>query len=447
MKNKLQAIGILFVILIALIAIASIVTKKDDLEVIEETIENKTYEVTSFPQSEISSISFTNEGETDSYTRTENGWTLNGSTLPISQTALAYSCGIISNFSANEKFDSSSNQYGTDTSTKSVIATLNDDSYVSFTFGTNTPDGVYSYVKIEGSDNDGIYSMPVMITDSFVLTKDKSAFKNFEQIEFETLNKIVINQKDYQNLVLEVPTEERKIDENLQGISTMLMVSPYKDKTIFMQNFVDDIFPTITALSFGELVESDCQDLSKYGLDNPFLTIEIISNNGELKLQVGDEADDLHYYVKNKDENHVFLMTKELLEPFVNVDCYSFLNKFTMLNGVDSVESLNIVIGSDNYELTKNTVNGKVIDETQYSNLYKSIIGVQLSLYTDEQLNGDSVEQSYDFTLNDGTTKNYKYYSYNDQYDAFYDSDAQMWALVSKAELDNISNNLKSITQ
>ncbi len=444
MKNKKKSIIILLIALVVLIIVALVATNKTDEPITEEPAD-EIYQVTSFPSSDITKMEFVSENETDIYTRTESGWQLEGSTLPIDQNALAYSCGIIANFSSTQVFDETTNAYGTDTSSKKVIATLSDNSTVTFTFGSNTPDNIFTYVKVEGSDADGIYSMPVSTANSFVLTKDTAAFKGFEQIEFQTLNKIVINQKDYQNLVLEVPTEEQVISQNLQGVSTLIMDSPYKNKTIFMQNLVDDVFSTITTMSFGELIESDCTDLAKYGLSDPFLTIEIISNNGELKLQVGDKADETNYYVKNEDDNHVFLMSEELLAPFIDVDCYSFLNKFIMLNSIDEVSSIKISTDTDTYELKQNSINGKDIGEEQYTNLYKSVISIQLSLYTDKVDNTNQVEyQQYDFTFNDGSTKSYTFYSYDDQYCTYYDPDAEMWAFVSKAELDAVISNIQS---
>ncbi len=447
MKNKLQTIGILFVFLVVLIFIATIATKKSDDEIlIDEITENQTYQVTSFNSNDIVKLDFSQENGVDTYDRTEDGWVLENSSLPINQSVLSYSCNAISNFSSIEKFDTTQNDYGTTDSPIYITAYLKDDSTIKLTFGAKTPDGVYDYIKVEGSDNDGIYMLPTVSAEFMFLTKDTAAFKTFEQIDFETLNKIVINQKDYQNLVLEIPTDASNPEEHIQGVSELIMTSPYENKTIFMQNFVDDVFSTITALEFGELIENDCDDLSKYGLDNPYLSIEIISDNNSLQLEVGDAYDDFHYYVKYKNSNNIFLMTKELLAPFIDIDCYSFLNKFLMLNAIDTVDNIKITDSTNTYTIEKNIVNNIDVDESVFTNLYKAIVSIQLSLYTDD-LSPSDIYQTYIFTFNDGSIKEYNFYKYDSQYCSYYDDEAKRWTLVSLSDLDAVIGTIKNIIE
>ncbi len=435
MKNKLQIIAMLVVVSLILAILVFVKNSKETP--IADAVENATYNVTSFESSKINQISYTNNGVTDTYIKTDDVWSLENSTLKIDTEAVKFSCALMSNFSSNEKLDEATGDYGTSANIYKASAILDDNSEITFTVGNTSPDGVYNYIKVTGSENDGIYMMPVVVVETLVLDKNQIALKDFEQIDFPTLNKVVINQKDYQNLVLEVPKEDVKIAENLQGISKLIMQSPYKNKTIFMQNFIDEVFPTVTALKFGDLVENDSTDLSKYGFNEPFLSVDIISDNGEIHLVVGSKESEKHYYAKNADDNNVFIMNEELLKPFINIDCFTFLNSFVALVPIESVGEVNITKNDVGYDLT--------VDETpEFAEFYKKLVSLQFDGAIDS-FDKDKANEyltiNFSSKENSDDNKTFEFYNYNDKYCVYYDFESETWFTVDKAQLDNIAKS------
>ncbi len=450
MKNKTKTIGILVVVFAVLLILFKVVSTKE-VEVVPD-VSTTSHGITSFPSSNITKLEYTIGSEVNTFNYKDNTWVLENSTLAINPKPVVMSAALFANLSSYEKFDEATSDYGTKNSTTKVVATLNDNSVITITIGDKTPDGAFNYIKSEGTQSDGIYmsngiyTLPVVSVDSLLVTKNDVANKTLAQIEFETLSKIVVDQKDYQNLVLELPkTEEQKqISENYQGVSLLVMQSPYKNKTIFMQNFVDEVFKTITTMAFGDLVESDSSDFAKYGLDKPFITINIVSNNGEINMQVGDMADDKNYYVKNTNENHVFLMSKDLLAPYINIDCFKFMNRFVALIPLDKVDSITIEKDDYVYEVKQNSINGIPVESTEFSNFYKKIVSLEIDSYTNAMFDIANYDFILTYNLKDGTKKEYKFSSTDIGY-LYYDDEADLYAYVGKSQIDNILNSAYSL--
>ncbi len=444
MKNKTKTIGILVVVFAVLLILFKVVNTRKEGEVPETT--STVYSINSFPSANITKLEYTIDNEVNTFNYIENAWVLENSTLPITQNPIILSASLFATISSYETFDSSSNDYGTTNSTNKVTATLNDGNTITLTVGDKTPDGAYNYFKAEGSQNDGIYTIPAISVSSLLITRNAIAVKTLDQIEFETLNKIVIDQRDYQVLDLELPkTEEQKeISENYHGVSLLIMQSPYPNKTIFMQNFVDNVFSTITEMAFGDLVESDATDLAKYGLENPFITINIVSGNGEINMQVGDMADDTNYYVKNTKDNHVFLMSKDLLAPYIDVDCFKFMNRFIALIPIETID--NVILRQDDmvYEVKENSINGYTVDGQDFSNFYKKIVSLEIDSYTYAMYDVNNYDVQITFNLKDGTQKDYLFSSTDIGY-RYFDEEAHLYSYIGTSQIDDIFNTADSL--
>ncbi len=446
MKKKLQVIGML-IFIFAVLALVFFTTGKKETPV-KDNVSNSAYIITSYEQADVIKAEYGSGKEIDNYVlASKDQWKLENSTLKIDSAPLVFSTALMTNFSSNEKFDEETSDYGTKKSTTYAKVTLKDGTQLTFTIGDKTPDGTFNYILVSGSENDGIYTIPVLICESLMLDKNKVALKDFEQIDFPTLSKVVINQKNYQNLVLET-TEDVEVAENLQGISTLIMKSPYPNKTIFMQNFIDDVFPTITALGFGDLVESDTVDLKKYGLNEPFLIIEIVSENGSINLEVGDKTSDEKYYVKNVGENHVFLMTRELLEPFIDVDCFDFLNRFITLIPIEKTDSVAISSKDKTFIFDNNKLNNIQLTEDEASSFYKKVVSVQLDAPLKKQdVKTKNLYATYEFNLLDKTKEVYEFYDYNEQYCTYFDKQSNLWFLVGKASINDTLTTADSLVK
>ncbi len=98
MKNKIQIIGALFIILVTFVIIFATIDK-DEEEPILDAIESEEYVVTSFPRTDIVEVIYTTpkdgDYETSVYDRTDFGWELQNSTLELDSSVINISCGLL----------------------------------------------------------------------------------------------------------------------------------------------------------------------------------------------------------------------------------------------------------------------------------------------------------------------------------------------------------------
>lgn len=438
MKKKYISIIVLVVVLIILAIVFKISKNTPSDDPVEIDSEQTVYTVTTTSQNDVKSIELKNiDGITDVYVLDNNTWKLENSNIKINGAILDFISDSLSNFTSTDVYEGNPSDFGiTDTSPK-VTVNLNDNSSYLFTVGNKTPDGKFYYIKAENTLNDGIYSVPTATGDIVMLSKSDLADKSIAQIDFETMNKIEVVQKDYQNLLLEVPKTPVDINKSAQGISTLQMVSPYKGFNVYSQNMVETILPTITTLSFDTLVDDDCEDLAIYGLDDPFLTINITSNNGSIDLLIGDAIDE-SYYAINRGENIVFTITKENLAPFINIDVFKFIDRFIEVVAITDVDNIVISTNDKSYTVEPNKINGIDVDEKGFSEFYTKLISIEIARALDEVFIPKDAHYTITFTLKDGKVFDSDFYLYDDNYYAYLNEESNQWFLVPRAQLNDV---------
>lgn len=438
MMKKNKSIIILVCVIICL-SILYLFAKQNKQEISEEEIINKFYNIVSINAQNVDRIDIKNTEDGDyTYINSNGNWELENSTLRIDENVITGALGILSNFSAQDKYDEKKDIYGINESSPKIVIS-SDDSPISFTVGDKTPDGQFNYIMVENNGEQGIYSFRSDATDMILLSKNDVAEKGFEKIDFPTMSTIKIEQKDYQTLLLQSDENKKEVSENLQGISLLKMEQPYNGMEVYSQNMVDELLPTVTSLEFDELVENDAQDLSKYGLDNPYLSINIISDTGKIDVLIGNKENG-KYYAVNKDETNVFTIQPFLLEPFIDVDPFSFMNKFINIIPIDSIDQLILSNQETSYVLMKNEINGKEVAEDQFNYLYKNIVSIEIikDLQGEFTPNENFLELS--FYLKNGNQQISKFFEYDSLFYAYYSDVSNNWFLVSKEDIDGIFN-------
>lgn len=454
MKKKYISIIVLFCTLVLLLLIYMISNNKAKTkDEIVETEELKTKVVTNYEKDDIVTLSFTNGAEENTFVKEGDVYTLLDNDILIDSNYIKSVSAFLAHFLVSDSFSDDAEKFGITNSSDKLIATTKDNANIEVIFGNDTPDGKYSYVHLKDANNDGTYMVEKTVSDALRLSLDKTADKTFPQIDFMTLNKIQIDEKDYQNLLLEKPKENIDMGQNMHGISMLQMISPYYGKNVYSQSMVETIFTTITTMKLKDLIEPNCEDLSKYGLSEPFLKIDIISDGGELNLEIGDKApakegEEVQYYCLKSGEDDVFTILESDIAPFISVDCFDFMDKFVNLVPIDDLKNLNIKTNGSSYDISKNIINGKNIDETNFNKLYTKIVGLEeVKALGADFVPKDGVKNEFTFELKDGSTEVSTFYVYDTFFDAYYDEVSNYWFLVSEDQIHDIFQVAQSLIQ
>lgn len=436
MMKKNKSIMILVCVIICL-SILYIFAKENKQEISEQEIISNFYNIVSIRLENVDRIDVKNvEGGDCTYIDVDGHWELENSTLRIDESVITGALGILLNFSSQDKYDEAKEVYGINENSPKIIISSNN-SPTSFTVGDKTPDGQFNYIMVESDGEEGIYSLRGDAADMILLSKNDVAEKGFEKIDFPTMSTIKVVQKDYQTLLLQLDENKKEVSENLQGISLLKMEQPYNGMEVYSQNMVDKLLPTVTSLEFDELVENDAQDLTKYGLDNPYLSINIISSTGKIDVLIGNKEDG-KYYAVNKGETNVFTIEPLLLEPFIDINPFSFMNKFINIIPIDSVEELVLSNGETNYVLRENEINGKIVAEDQFNYLYKNIVSLEIIKDLQGEFTPNENFLEISFYLKNHTQQTSKFFEYDPLFYAYYSDVSNHWFLVSKEDVDSV---------
>jgi hypothetical protein len=171
---------------------------------------------------------------------------------------------------------------------------------------------------------------------------------------------------------------------------------------------VETALASLTADSVAA-VSPDAAALKSYGLDKPAAVAEFTVNKGSYKLLIGAQKDSSYYAMLDK-VNVVYLVKADSVSAWVATNAFALRDKSLLMPDITSVKSLAVAVGGTNSTLTvartkdetKSTqdkpvysykvtgTGGTAIDfSTNYTEFYKSIIGVQLLEAADKKPAGN----------------------------------------------------------
>ena len=175
------------------------------------------------------------------------------------------------------------------------------------------------------------------------------------------------------------------------------------------------------------------EDLSAYGLDEPWFAITVTDNSGASRtLRLGDkvEGDDLHYYCTTDDSGDLFAISTSYLEFAEDFQVTHYLDVFTNIISISEVDRVDIHGGAtarvmtierqEQYEedgtlktlangspdyLETFFLDGKEVQEDAFKDAYQTIIGVTIEGLVEQEKVDESQEPvlSVTYTFNNGT--------------------------------------------
>lgn len=197
-------------------------------------------------------------------------------------------------------------KYGLNNSKVRIKVTLKDGTEPAFSFGAAAPYGAGYYMCQETTGD-------VYVVDSTVYnlvnTKliDYAMAETFPVAQISGITEVIIEEKGRDTLKY-----ERSI--NPDGSA----------------NF-PSIFGDCTSFVASKIVEYNCKDFTKYGLDDPYATITVLYNghetneNGEdilipymMYAKLGNRTESGNFYARVNDSNYVYIMTAAFAEKYLS---------------------------------------------------------------------------------------------------------------------------------
>jgi hypothetical protein len=240
---------------------------------------------------------------------------------------------------------------------------------------------------------------------------------------------------------------------------------------MYMSYFVDYIGESFNGYTLGKLVEVNASDLSKYGLDEPELTLIFEGAPGRVEFLVGniapsEEGEEELVYVTSQGNNNVFLMRNSYFKSFRDIRPIKFVDRFIMspLPNIGMVDTITINSRefNRNNELILNhaddppktdgtgeffpTVDGTSVESEAFRGFYRVFIG----LAADVEVFGYEITEEplveITMTFNDGKeTAVTRYYPYNADFYAAQKDDGPVQFLVNKSLMNAVLDKLDSL--
>ena len=374
--------------------------------------------------------------------------------------------------------------------------------------GMQTPTKDYYYFMVKGDP--AIYMVTTTVGERAFFGAGNILSKALPAISSDALEYVYIQVKGKDTVEFAHTGTEEELENslNMYGAVPLNMVQPYKGWDLYNTNFQSYVLDGMSGISIGDLIEAKPEDYSKYGLDDPTLIVWLIDANGELHLEIGDDADKA--VLKNADENTayayvrfagrpaVYVMDKSYLSTLYNINIFNFTQRFVALQNIDSVNEITIKSPSKDYEITLNRefipvtatptptytptpmpdpdaseapseappeeantspaptptpemvihpkINGKEIEDKAFRTFYQAVIGLSYDISIDTFTPTGLPEITITYRLNTGEPNVVtKYFRYNNDFYAVQKNDNAIQFVVSKQYIDQMLRDAEKL--
>ncbi len=352
---------------------------------------------------------------------------------PINQDKVSGLIGLISDITAKrlvtEKPDNLA-EYGLAEPTGYLQGTLSDGTTVTLEIGTMVPskDGYYANVN----EDDKVYLLATNYGSGFKYTiTGITAVAEAPSITADTIYHIAIDNREGDDFEI-IKDNDLGLGNIGSDVYPWHILKPYKEGYSAESSKVATVQENYTSISYESCVEYNAADLSPYGLDNPFATLELgyteerteklskpekNPETGEeitektyqdpkvYKLLIGNQDETgNYYYVMEAGTKVVYTMEEDTVNKMLTVEPFSVLNSFINIPNVNTVDRIDITVDGKAYqfkidhqtsqdengkETVQNTIffNGKQANEAGFTDLYQVLVGTKYDAEIKEEVN------------------------------------------------------------
>ena len=262
--NLLTAVGVLVVLSGAYVGVKNYAAKQEEKE--QEGEEEKAFSVMSVDTDKIKSIGFLIDKNEVVFEKEDGDWVKSDEkSFPVNKDKLSEAAGTLNSVEADRVLEDVENlsEYGLDAPSNTITVTMEDDEKEVLQVGEeNTSTGQY-YVKKNGDDST-IYVVESSVVEPFMKELyDYAQADTFPTIDSSTISRISVDESGSSYELVkndQTGTWNVESEENTEGADSAKASS---------------LASTFSSMSYGKFVNYNCEDLSEYGLDEPYAKITV----------------------------------------------------------------------------------------------------------------------------------------------------------------------------
>ena len=430
------------------------VSKEEQTESSSEE-ENKT-EVFSVKTEDIKSLEFIVDKKETTFEKKDDSWVKKDETdFPVNQTTLDSAASAIETVEADRVLENVDNltEYGLDSPSNTITVDTSDGT-TKFNIGDeNTSTNQYYITKDD--DDSTVYVVAASTVTPFMDSLyDYAQGEDFPTIDSSTVKKVQVSE-DKDSYVLE---------ENSDGATWDVSSDGNSDKETADTTAAGNVTSGLGNFAFDQFVDYHAEDLSKYGLDNPYATITVDSESDskdtegdeadstdasddssssedtktttvdkQIVIYVGDEAGDGSRYV-TVDNKQIYTMSTDTLSAVIDKtpsDLWSLIVNYLSVKNLDQLQvtyggTTNIVNVSretttdddgNDKETTTYQMDGEDIESTTFTTFYNKLTNMAgQKRLTDTYTPATDPEMTVVFTDSDKNQTTVTFYTYDTNY-------------------------------
>ncbi len=237
---------------------------------------------------------------------------------------------------------------------------------------------------------------------------------------------------------------------NADNSPNFKMNYPYKGVAASTDR-ISALLETIGDIVAESIVTENMNEISMYGLDNPYL-LTLTDEQGSHTIRMGNKNQDGLVYIMYNDRKVVYLADCPFYEKVINVNTYDYIDRFIHLVYISDVNTIEFASQNKNAVLriegdtqnddAKYFVNDEQMRTDKFKELYQAIIGITATDIDDNFSPKGKEQCTITFNLNNNTKKTFKYYDY-DERNYYVKADSGIGCVTLKKNIDTVCDLLK----
>ncbi len=359
--------------------------------------------------------------------------------------SMIYSVTSVSISRRLENFSGNLSDYGIDEAGKSVTVRMKDGTQHTLLLGNSTNFEDEYYAMLKGGDS--VFTVSSYSVDTLMKNPDELRSKDICTLDGKNISSFTVKKNGKHEL--SVKYDENYTPANEYQSVSYLITYPYKNVTASLDR-LQELFENVSSLTADSIVEENPKNLASYGLDKPF-EVEFTDFEGNRTTVImGNYGENGNVYLMCNNVPVVYLAQCPFYETVKGLDAKNYVDRFINLFNIDTMKEIKIEADGEEYLLSIEKksedsytykLGEKVLAESNFKKLYQLIIGVVAVDFTEENATGKE-KCSIKFTFNNGSSKKFTYYVYNDRY-CIVKADNNLTCLTLTKNLDNILSELK----
>lgn len=410
-RNVIIAVVVVLLLIAAYIAISIIPGQIDQINNEETKAETGSIVIMNSPVNYVESVKVSNENGTYTFKRDDSDeWDIaEYSDLTFESISLESAVYGMANFKALEEVEMPENisDYGFDAPKAKVEVVLKNGTSREFALGNRVTGGKGDFFM--DVTNNKMYVVSVYLADT--MTKGINGYRKTKlaSITSDELTKLAITNPNGK-VVMEMG------ESHYTSGMVFKMTEPKNmelDETI-----VNSILEKVQDINVIEYIEDSPSDLSKYGLANPKVMVEMGTASASYLLKFGNKTESGSIYTMLEGVNSVFTFSPSLYNSCANVTAYNLMNKFVNIVNISDVATVNVegkgkkhtleIKGGDAFY-----IDGKSALAESFRKTYQSVIGIKGSGLAENNVDSEA-EYIVEFVYTNGESTKIIYAPYDD---------------------------------